>query len=155
MRLRYAIGVEVGAKIAAAVVDSGGTIATKIKAPTDQRGPVESIRQVSDLVLQAAGGSGVALGEICAACIAVPGIHYAASGQVWAPNIPGGDHIPLRDELTGRLPVRVRLESDRAAYVIGEQWLGAAQGLRDVIFLAVGTGIGAGLERRTSNSRRG
>jgi glucokinase len=97
------------------------------------------------LVLQAARESGVALGEICAACIAVPGIHYAAGGQVWAPNMPGWDHIPLRDELTGRLPVRVLLDSDRAAYVIGEHWLGAAQGLRDVIFLAVGTGIGAGI----------
>jgi glucokinase len=43
------------------------------------------------------------------------------------------------------LPAPILIDSDRAAYVTGEQWLGAARGLTDVIFLAVGTGIGAGI----------
>ena len=37
------------------------------------------------------------------------------------------------------------LESDRSAYVAGESWRGAAAGARDAVFLAVGTGIGAGI----------
>ena len=37
------------------------------------------------------------------------------------------------------------LESDRSAYVAGEAWKGAAAGARDAVFLAVGTGIGAGI----------
>ncbi len=37
------------------------------------------------------------------------------------------------------------LESDRSAYVAGEAWRGAAAGARDAVFLAVGTGIGAGI----------
>jgi glucokinase len=83
--------------------------------------------------------------DISAVGIAVPGIYYAASGKVWAPNLPGWDHISLRDELAGKVPGRLVLDSDRAAYVSGEQWLGAARGLNDVIFLAIGTGIGAGI----------
>jgi glucokinase len=134
-----------GTKIAAAVVDSDGKIAVRIKAPTDQRGPAESISQVAEMARRAAEEGRVSWQDVSAIGIAVPGIYYAASGKVWAPNLPGWDHIPLRDELAGKLPVRVVLDSDRAAYVTGEQWLGAARGLSDVIFLAVGTGIGAGI----------
>jgi glucokinase len=42
-------------------------------------------------------------------------------------------------------PVPLILESDRSAYVAGEAWRGAAAGARDAVFLAVGTGIGAGI----------
>jgi glucokinase len=79
--------------------------------------------------------------------VAVPGIYRAERGTVWAPNIPGWDDYPLRDDLQAavgpRVPVLV--DSDRAACILGETWLGAARGARDAIFLAVGTGIGAGI----------
>jgi glucokinase len=41
--------------------------------------------------------------------------------------------------------LRVVIESDRACYILGESWRGAAQGCRNAVFLAVGTGIGAGI----------
>jgi glucokinase len=79
--------------------------------------------------------------------VVVPGIYRAASGTVWAPNIPGWDDYPLREELQRALgpATRVVIDSDRAAYILGETWRGAAAGARDAIFLAVGTGIGAGI----------
>jgi glucokinase len=39
----------------------------------------------------------------------------------------------------------VRIDSDRACYILGEAWKGAARGCANAIFLAVGTGIGAGI----------
>jgi glucokinase len=82
-----------------------------------------------------------------AAGVCVPGLYRSASGTVWAPNIPGWDDYPLLDELRSALGPRVRvtIDSDRAAYIMGETWRGAARGARDAIFLAVGTGIGAGI----------
>ena len=79
--------------------------------------------------------------------VAVPGIYRADRGTVWAPNIPGWDDYPLRAELCRALGAgtRVVIDSDRAAYILGETWRGAARGARDAIFLAVGTGIGAGI----------
>ena len=144
--MRHTIGVDVGGtKIAAAVVDSEGKVGAKIKVKTDSRGSGEAADQIAEIARRAAGESGVSLKEVSAVGIAVPGIYYAASGRVWAPNIPGWDNIPLRDELAAKVPVRIVLDSDRAAYVMGEQWLGAARGMSDVVFLAVGTGIGAGI----------
>lgn len=82
-----------------------------------------------------------------AAGVCVPGLYRAARGTVWAPNIPGWDDYPLLGELRSApgAPKRVKIESDRAAYILGEAWRGAARGARDAIFLAVGTGIGAGI----------
>jgi glucokinase len=39
----------------------------------------------------------------------------------------------------------VIIESDRACCILGEQWKGNAKGCKDVIYLTVGTGIGAGI----------
>lgn len=39
----------------------------------------------------------------------------------------------------------ISIESDRTCYILGETWKGAAQGCNNAIYLAVGTGIGAGI----------
>jgi glucokinase len=39
----------------------------------------------------------------------------------------------------------VRIDSDRACYILAENWKGNARGCSDAIFLGVGTGIGAGI----------
>jgi glucokinase len=79
--------------------------------------------------------------------VAVPGIYRAARGTVWAPNIPGWDDQPLRDALLREVApgTPVVIDSDRAACILGETWQGSARGLRDAVFLVVGTGIGAGV----------
>ncbi|RYG40293.1 MAG: ROK family protein, partial [Chitinophagaceae bacterium] len=80
--------------------------------------------------------------------ICIPGIAYAKTGHVWAPNIPGWEKYPLRKELEGALSdsnVAIYIDSDRACYILAEVWKGSARGCSDAIFLNVGTGIGAGI----------
>ena len=70
------------------------------------------------------------------------------SGRVWAPNIPGWDDYPLKAEIKRPFPIRregLSIDSDRSASILGEAWQGAARDCRNAIFLAVGTGIGAGI----------
>ena len=80
--------------------------------------------------------------------VCVPGIVYSRKGTVWAPNIPGWDNYSLKGELEAALDdpaIRIAIESDRTCYILGEVWKGAARGCTDAIYLAVGTGIGAGI----------
>ncbi|MDP3436443.1 MAG: ROK family protein [Bacteroidales bacterium] len=78
--------------------------------------------------------------------ICVPGIAYSKSGNVWAPNIPGWENFPLRDRLSERFPNScVMVESDRTCYILGEVSQGVAKGCENAVFIAVGTGIGAGI----------
>ena len=83
---------------------------------------------------------------IAAVGICVPGIVYHRKGTVWAPNIPGWDNYPLKQQIVNEFPhLVVNIESDRTCYILGEIWKGAAQGCENAIYLAVGTGIGAGI----------
>jgi predicted NBD/HSP70 family sugar kinase len=81
-----------------------------------------------------------------------PGGSPSATGVVRATSIAAsrGTSPILGEEpkIRGHVPevhVPVVLVSDRSAYVAGEAWRGAAAGARDAVFLAVGTGIGAGI----------
>lgn len=143
---RHAIAVDVGGtKIAAAVVGSGGDIVSRIRQPTDRRGGEAVAMQVEELARRVLEQAGVAWDAIAAVGVDVPGIYLAGTGEVWAPNLPGWDRIPLLAMLQAALPCPVVIDSDRAACVLGEQWRGAARGLTDVVFVTVGTGIGAGI----------
>jgi glucokinase len=78
--------------------------------------------------------------------VAVPGIYYSKTGRVWAPNIPGWDDFPLFEELNGKLDnMDIRIDNDRACYILGETWKGSATDCKHAIFIAVGTGIGTGI----------
>jgi glucokinase len=77
--------------------------------------------------------------------VSVPGICHP-DGVVWAPNIPGWEAYPLRDEIKSLVPLLpVTIDNDRACSLLGEKWRGHMQCHHDGVFLAVGTGIGAGI----------
>jgi glucokinase len=84
--------------------------------------------------------------KVKAVGVSVPGIAWRHSGTVWAPNIPGWEAYPLRNELRRAThQPRVIVDNDRACSILGEVWRGAARHCRNAVFLAVGTGIGAGI----------
>jgi glucokinase len=143
------VGIDLGGnKLAGAIFNGDGRILRRILRPLDGR----QGRQVGGMIQQAIAGllemarkDKLAVGSIG---ICVPGISYSETGKVWAPNIPGWEDYPLRRELESALKnkrIRIAIDSDRACYILGETWRGAAKGCRNAIFLAVGTGIGAGI----------
>jgi glucokinase len=145
-RLNYSVGVDIGGtKLSAAVVDCDGKVCAKLKAPVQKGRAADSIQQIIEAVGRVVVETGMPWERMAGIGIVIPGVYFAESGRAWAPNLWGWDQVPLRDELQPKLPVQVVIDSDRAAYVLGEQWLGIARGLQDVVFLAVGTGIGAGI----------
>jgi glucokinase len=85
-------------------------------------------------------------GNVQAIGVSVPGIAYRKSGTVWAPNIRNWESYPLLKEINQVAPdIPVTIESDRSCYISGEIWKGNAAGCENAIFIAVGTGIGAGI----------
>lgn len=61
------------------------------------------------------------------------------------PNLPGWVNIPLARMLIKRYGVPVYIQNDANACALVEWKLGAGRGTRDMIFLTMGTGMGAGI----------
>jgi glucokinase len=68
------------------------------------------------------------------------------SGRIQNPfTLPTWDDVPVVDVLRAELGVPVVMENDAHAAALGEYWRGAGQGIRHMIYLTVGTGVGGGL----------
>ncbi|MEP6594337.1 MAG: ROK family protein [Ginsengibacter sp.] len=137
-----------GTKLAAALISNEGSIIISKTQLLEKR----EGRDVSDLILfQANQMLKTAIEKnvpVTSLGICVPGISYSKTKKVWAPNIAGWDNYPLFDELQNGLAgknLKIKIDSDRACYILGEIWKGNAKGCSDAIFLSVGTGIGAGI----------
>jgi glucokinase len=141
------LGIDLGAtKIAGGLFNSEGMISSKKVSYLENKVGEQVGEQIFKLIrsfLDSASKNNMKINSIG---LAVPGIYYLKTGRVWAPNIPGWDDFPLLDELHDKLGnMDIRIDSDRACYILGETWKGSATGCKHAIFLAVGTGIGAGI----------
>ena len=141
------IGVDLGGtKVAAALYDQSGKMYSKeVKLLNGAEGDAVGqlvVEVINTLILRSQDITVDAIG------ICVPGIVYSKKETVWAPNIPGWDNYPLKkciQDGLNRPDLTVCVESDRTCYILGEVWKGAARGCDNAIYLAVGTGIGAGI----------
>jgi glucokinase len=143
------IGLDLGGtKLAGALFDTEGEILVRRAANLEHREGGDVGTLVTGMVgtlLATAYRTGDVVSGVG---MAVPGIAYRETGNVWAPNIPGWEMYPLRSELEASVEgrhCRVLVDSDRACSILGERWRGAARGCDHAIFVAVGTGIGLGV----------
>jgi glucokinase len=77
--------------------------------------------------------------------VGIPGFHdHTADVLRQSPNFPGWENQPVGRRLRDRLGVRVATENDANCALLGEAWIGAAAGIRNVAMLTLGTGVGSG-----------
>jgi glucokinase len=141
------LGIDLGAtKVTFAVLSEDGQFMSKNTILLEGRKGKEVGTLITDQIkifLEASESNG---NKISSIGISVPGISHTETGTVWAPNIPGWDDYHLLQEVNNvTRDIPVTIDSDRACYILGETWMGNAMGCRNAIYLAVGTGIGAGI----------
>ena len=74
-----------------------------------------------------------------------PGPLDRATGTVIeTPNL-GWRNFPLRDLIARAIGIDVELDNDANCATLGEWWLGAGQGTRNLVGVTLGTGIGGGI----------
>ncbi len=135
-----------GTKLRVALVDLVGRILAEAVEPTVKTGGAAVTAQIGRLVRQVAAQAGVDFARVRLLVAGCPGVPDADSGSVqFAPNIPGLDTMDVRGALGAELGVEVVLENDVNLAVLGEHWIGCGAGLDQLAYVALGTGIGAGL----------
>ena len=77
--------------------------------------------------------------------IGAPGVPRSQEGVVvWAPSL-GWREMPLKKIVEERFGIPTFVENDVNLHALGEHWRGAGRGVRDLVCIFIGTGIGAGI----------
>jgi glucokinase len=142
--MTLAIGVDVGGtKVAAGVVDEQGRILAKLKRSTPAASPARTEQAIADVVTELL--AQVPPDQITAIGLGAAGfVDSARATMLFAPNLAWRDE-PLKQRVEERLGREVVVENDANASAWAEARFGAARGYRDVMLVAVGTGIGASI----------
>ena len=152
------VGVDVGGtKIAVLITTPDGTIlgrATRASSAGDQDGAAEAIATTVEAALADAGGS---VDDVAVIGVGVPGRVDPHSGKVTIAVNLGWTDLALRDALEARLGRPCVIENDARAAAVGLHRRRVLGGADDIAYLAVGTGIAAGviLDGRLHRGARG
>ena len=142
-RANLIIGVYVGHKMVAALADLDGKIIERCTQPSLSGDA--GLQQLIDLIRelqQQADAMGLSVRGVG---VGAPSIVSFPDGVVaWAPGL-GWRNLPLKQALEEALGLRVFVENEVNLLAMGESWRGAGQGIRRLVCVSVGTGIGAGL----------
>jgi glucokinase len=143
----FSIGVDLGGtNLRIAAVSSDGQLLEKVTLGTKVAlGRDHVINEMCDAI-QRLSNKYRGTGKLLGAGIGIPGIIDLPTGMLRkSANLPGWEEYPVRAEIERRLGARVVLENDANAAALGEQWLGAAQGVPNMAVVTLGTGIGGGI----------
>lgn len=114
----------------------------RVHSEAGPRGVIAQIRDGISRFIQNKSG----LGTLRGIAVGVPGGVDPQTGKVVdANNVPGWREEDMGRELEAAFRVPVFLDNDANMAAIGEHWRGVAQGIDNFVFIALGTGIGAGI----------
>ena len=146
MALQNVIGVDLGGtNIRVAVLDTEGNMTHATRMPTNsENGPDAVITRIAELVNDVAAKSGVSAETPVG--VASPGPLNPRKGIVhYTPNLPGWRDVPLVQILESQINRQVSLANDGNCATLGEIRFGRAKGTENLVYLALGTGIGGGV----------
>src|SRR3990172_5470997 len=141
------LGIDIGSThITIVLANYQAQVLAETNAPMDvMLGPDFCMNRLIKLIEDWLPTTKTTLTEITAAAVGVPGPVVSDTGIVGAPPImPGWDKFPIRDWLEERLGCPVSLGNDAEFGALGEWAFGAGRGEKNLAYIKVGTGIGAG-----------
>ncbi len=141
------IGIDVGGtKICSALVSHDGQILAKEKSPTPRQATPRKVTAVIlDQLEEVLFKSKLTFRDIRGMGVAIPGLVDTKKGKVLnTPNMSLSGFM-IVPELERKLKLKVAIGNDVNLGTLGEKWLGAAKGIKNVVGIFVGTGVGGGI----------
>ncbi len=144
----YVVGIDMGASHARVVVaDLLGKIVADAESPMSiASGPEVCLSLVYPLVDSVLAKINCGFESVKGIGVGVPGPVVVSRGMVSAPPImPGWDGFPIVERLHSRWHKPVALDNDADLGALGEWAFGAGQGISNLVYIKIGTGIGCGM----------
>lgn len=131
------IGIDLGGtNLRAGLVDGAGRVLKRCAVPTPaQEAPEATVAAMAGLVAELGGAELIGVGA--------PGLVDAAGGVVrTSPNLPRWRDVALANLLRRKIKSRILVANDVNAITWGEHLFGAGRGLKDMLCVTLGTGLG-------------
>ena len=145
--MKYYAGIDLGGtntKIGL-VDEDGNIIFTTIVKTDSMEGFEKTIQRLSKILLQQVKSFGLNFDDVQSVGVGVPGpVLNSRVVKFWA-NFPWKNGVDLALEFEKNLGKPVKADNDVNVITLGEMWKGSAQGYKNVLGLAIGTGIGGGI----------
>ena len=140
MSTKRVIGVDIGGtKVLAGIVDSDGQVHETVERPTVTTSQSALLEELAEQVLSLPQEGIEAVG------FGIPTrINHELGVALGSVNIPLRD-VPFRDWMHDRIGLPVEIENDASCAALAESRLGAGRGVRDLVLLTLGTGVGGGV----------
>lgn len=149
---RYIVGVDLGGTnvVAGAMpLDGGREYAMRTGLTRVADGPASVVERIAamveEVIAQTMSETGASRADFAGVGIGSPGPLNRETGVVISAHNLGFYDFPLRDELSKLVRLPATLDNDARCATLGEHWRGAARGVRNVLGMTIGTGIGGGL----------
>src|SRR5687768_5049186 len=148
-QLGYIAGIDIGAtSLDIALADVTGSILQRCSEPTDVKLPPEAVfGRCSELLLELIRTQGGTPEQMLGIGVGVPGpVDFARGVLVAPPLMPEWENFPIRDFFKKTfVSAFVVVDNDVNIMALGEQRAGDGAGIDHLIFVKIGTGIGAGI----------
>jgi glucokinase-like ROK family protein len=140
------LGVDMGGtKMYGALSDLGGNVIDERNMDLHGTQGEESFNALATLIDSLLASPNLEGRPVRGVGVGVPGITWHKEGVVkWVNSLNWRD-FPLKERLTKRYRLPITVDNDVNLAALGELWFGAGQNCQNMILIALGTGIGAGI----------
>jgi glucokinase len=140
------LGVDMGGtKIYGALSNLGGTVIDEMNIDRHGTQGDESYEALTNLIDTLLASPKLEGRSVRGIGVGAPGVTLHKEGIVrWAYSLAWKD-FPLKARLTERYHLPITVDNDVNLAALGELWFGAGQNCQNMILVAIGTGIGAGI----------
>lgn len=143
----YYLGVDIGGtNISVGILDSKFKLIDKATTPTiqgrDFHGVIEDMIRLCNTLME---NNSIDIKDVNSLGIGLPGMVDKKNGTLVYANNFSYDHINIIDEVKKYIDKPVFIDNDASCAAVGEMMCGAAHGNKNVIYITLGTGVGAGI----------
>ncbi|PKN97103.1 MAG: hypothetical protein CVU42_17305 [Chloroflexi bacterium HGW-Chloroflexi-4] len=148
-KLGLVVGVDIGAtSIDIGISDYSGKLLHRYgETALVKNGPIKVLGRVCSLIEKMLQDHHLDAADLHGIGIGVPGpVDFSAGTLVSPPIMPGWDRYPIIQTVQQWFPTaNVVVDNDVNVMALGETYQGAGKGVDNLIFIKIGTGIGAGI----------
>jgi predicted NBD/HSP70 family sugar kinase len=146
----YVVGIDIGrSRIRVALADLEGEIRGRREVRNDvdgAAGPEPIVATATQLAHEVVAEAGLDWSRVVHIVVGTPGVFDQASNEVrYAGSLPGWGRTGVVDSLRRELGTELSVHNDANLAALGEYAFGAGRDCPLLVFLMVGTGIGAGI----------